>query len=758
MGYIIKDNQGLLVTRLTDTGRKKISEGNFNIAYFQIGDSEVNYDYTDINTTNGINSNYNLTNFKVLEPPYNAQNNSGVPQSTKNDIKYPFYLQGTSGITYGIPYAAPYVEEVYNATAPTGFFSATTTGCYAPIGFSSHTYNTEFFVYLTDNSFNGSTQNIQMSTAPSICSANNNGTISAGTIVAFFMMNNGTSNCNICYPSCSPFQIYKVTNYDSVTDTITLDRPLPGLKISNYVGSTRLYFYLSGASSYDLPTPQNYWNNSVINFESVCTPEDGIVKVWNMNIPWTEDPAGIRSYSLYKNYLEYNSASYIGTKEYYGYNNSNGQVFYNGLSGTTATTDTYYYNSFGEKVYVQPEEQKAVAIIHYTNNTIIDWYGEKIATRGYVDGQTTGEARNFEIHLPWVMWHKNTNCCDGLTLYIDPANYDGKELATPNYIQSTKNVDMNVPGIRYYNLWDTNTNPDGYPNRVGKVFPDDKVIVIDDEELVAAMTYISNRNYTLPSPKLGLITPGVCNIGEASNGLLVSGDTLWVTYAFSGMNNSTQSGWQGMHCNYYSKINGPDPTCQVNEQNVTVTFAGDFKCMTSGATSGFSASDLYVIAQKTTNGQRPNPANWKRISFGSQIQTAGFRTGNVINPLAMTALTFTITDSNYTDAVPYDLSTQIIIPQRTQTSNRLFFGDETFFYGTIKTDITATIYEMRYLINLPYNQFVNTSNPTYNNNWSTPFMTDIGLYDTDKNLLCLTKFQSPQIREGAQQVVVKLDF
>ena len=39
MGYIIKDNQGLLVTRLTDTGRKKISEGNFNIAYFQIGDN-----------------------------------------------------------------------------------------------------------------------------------------------------------------------------------------------------------------------------------------------------------------------------------------------------------------------------------------------------------------------------------------------------------------------------------------------------------------------------------------------------------------------------------------------------------------------------------------------------------------------------------------------------------------------------------------------------------------------------------------------
>ena len=699
--------------------------------------------------------NYDLTLFKVLEPPYNAQNNSGIPQSTKNDIKYPFYLQGTSGITYGIPYAAPFVEEVYNSAAPTGFFSAdTVNNCYFPVGNSAYTYNTQYTVLLTNNSFDGSTSDIQLSTTTP-CSTGNNGTISAGTLMALFMQSGDNGSCGHCYPACSPTQIYKVTAVNGTT--VTLDRPLPGLKISNYTGTIRAYFYYSGVSSYDVPTPLNNWSDSVINFESVCTPDDGIVKVWNMNIPWTEDPAGIRNYILYKNYLEYNSASYIGTKEYYGYNNSNGQIFYNGLSGTTATTDTYYYNSFGEKIYVEPEEQKTIAIIHYTNNTIIDWYGEKIATRGYVDGQKTGEARNFEIHLPWVMWHKNTNCCNGLTLYIDPAGYDSKELATPNYMQSTKNVDMNVPGLRYYNLWDTNTNSDGYPNRVGKVFPDDKIIVIDDEELVTALTYVSNRNYTLQAPKLGLITPGVCNVGEASNGLLNSGETLWVTYSFSGMNNSTQAGWQGMHCNYYSKIVGPDPTCQTNEQNVTVTFSDPFRCMTSGATSGFSASDFYVIAQKTTNGVRPSPTGWKKISFGSQIQTAGYRTGNVINPLAMTALTFTVTANDYDSAGTYYLDEQIIIPTKSVTDN-LFFGDETFFFGTIKTDISATIYEMRYLINLPNNQFVNTSNPTYNANWYAPFMTDIGLYDTDKNLLCLTKFQSPQKREGSQQVVVKLDF
>ena len=37
MAYIIKNTAGLINTRLTDVGRRNISQGNFNIAYFQIG-------------------------------------------------------------------------------------------------------------------------------------------------------------------------------------------------------------------------------------------------------------------------------------------------------------------------------------------------------------------------------------------------------------------------------------------------------------------------------------------------------------------------------------------------------------------------------------------------------------------------------------------------------------------------------------------------------------------------------------------------
>ena len=43
MGYILKNTSGLINTRLTDIGRKKLSQGSFNISYFQIGDREVSY-------------------------------------------------------------------------------------------------------------------------------------------------------------------------------------------------------------------------------------------------------------------------------------------------------------------------------------------------------------------------------------------------------------------------------------------------------------------------------------------------------------------------------------------------------------------------------------------------------------------------------------------------------------------------------------------------------------------------------------------
>ena len=78
MSYIIKNTAALINTKLTDAARKKISQGRFDISYFQVGDSEVCY-----NCVNGLN----LTDLNVLMPQDNAQNLAPAPEKNRMHIK-----------------------------------------------------------------------------------------------------------------------------------------------------------------------------------------------------------------------------------------------------------------------------------------------------------------------------------------------------------------------------------------------------------------------------------------------------------------------------------------------------------------------------------------------------------------------------------------------------------------------------------------------------------------------------------------------
>jgi hypothetical protein len=105
MAYILKNTSGLVNTRVTDAGRQKMSQGQFNISYFQIGDSEVSYGLAP--------SIYNQFNTNILEPNFNSQNTSGVPNSNKQNVKYPYFVDGITGNTYGIPYMDSIVSPVF---------------------------------------------------------------------------------------------------------------------------------------------------------------------------------------------------------------------------------------------------------------------------------------------------------------------------------------------------------------------------------------------------------------------------------------------------------------------------------------------------------------------------------------------------------------------------------------------------------------------------------------------------------------------
>ena len=799
MAYILKNTSGLLNTRLTDTGRLKLSQGNFKISYFQVGDSEVSY--------NTLSPTYNQSNTNILEPNFNSQN-SANGQLNKQNVKYPYYVTNSNGSTYGIPFLDSAVTPIYNTAAIRGFFSGNTeSNTWSALTSSSYVINSNYIVDMSSLIGDNTIKIIY-----SGCNTNIVRLPSKGDLITIYYDGNGSTDCHIVsapstptptptptvtpsYDACklpeppptpsssswvtttpTPTQqyvmsmsnCYSMLTYrivDICLDVITLDRETPDFSylLEGCMYSRVLVYPPNMTSLYDSVTPLQHWNTDIINFESTCSVDENDVKIWNMNIPWSENPAGLYD-DQNIGFENFNSSTYLGTKEYLGYMTSSGQTFTNSVG--QIIDSTYYSDSFGNNIIVKPEQQKAIAIIHYTNQTIGFFYGEKFAMEPYnslFPDDTTGDARNFKLHIPWLMWHKSPTCCLGETFYVDPPNdeFENTNLLTPFYIKSTKNRDMNTPGIRYYNLWDTHpsTNNSAYPNRVGKVFPDQKIIVIDDEELVAALSYKSNRNWTLPAATTSLITPNTCNSEPTINSGVLTGnsESMYVSYLLS---NSSSGATKSLHCNYYSNIVGPSLDCNnIGTQNVAVRFNGEFNCLNQITNTtlpqGYFADTFQIICQRVSGNDRPVSSEWRIIDYTDQLSAT--TVNGYLTQSGITGNTFIITDELYALAQPYELNQYIDLPTSNQTTPTLNFGDEYYFYGSLETDIQATIYEMRYKINLGQADFQTSSNPSWSANTNS-YISEIGLYDDKMNLMIISKLQSPVLRQGIQQFLVKFDF
>jgi len=185
---------------------------------------------------------------------------------------------------------------------------------------------------------------------------------------------------------------------------------------------------------------------------------------------------------------------------------------------------------------------------------------------------------------------------------------------------------------------------------------------------------------------------------------------------------------------------------------VSIRFGEEF-CFLSQPCSGFSANEFVVLAQITTGGTLPSPTNWVEIDFTSQL--AASSVNGYVTATGLTTNTFVIDVNNFDNGIPYDLSNYIQLPTIGQ-DDYLNFGDEYYFYGSLQTDITATIYEMRFAVNLIDTQFTNSSNPSRIG--GNRYVTEVGLYDSQKDLIVISKMQYPIFREGTQQFLIKLDF
>jgi hypothetical protein len=128
--------------------------------------------------------------------------------------------------------------------------------------------------------------------------------------------------------------------------------------------------------------------------------------------------------------------------------------------------DSHPYAGFVSYIQNQAPYYKKLGIIHYTNSSPANVYAEGF----YLN--------TAKLIIPTIMWHKSSGSTLGAT-FIAGNGYSLSGLSA-----------------HYYDLVDA-TNPAAI---VGKIFDELKLFVIEDPELLFAMSYKSNRSWTLPMP------------------------------------------------------------------------------------------------------------------------------------------------------------------------------------------------------------------------------------------------------------------
>lgn len=759
MSFLNKNNAEFLSARLTQKGRKSIAQGDFQIKFFQIGDSE--YDYTaPFDSMDGVQGNPQQV---VLSP-----------LDRDSQVKYPYLLDAVGSTTYGVPVMDSITETIRNGMGPAGFVSdhiaydsvncsGTTIECPSVrVSLSGLTGNTISFTQVLEyTSCTGST--LENNNILNVHSFNDTEFI---TVV----FNNEFIGDDQVVTGNSTSLIYRITNITTVsgttntptcdiitgTTTLTLDRNLPDFtSVSGFAqiikNKCKIEHPLSGETS----------TACVSNQVDPSEQHDP----WTLNVVWKEKPIGSDVDGSDENISGYTSSKHISTMEYLGYGTSSGQ--------TTGYTGTTYTNSFGETITVKPEEQKCIAVIHYSELGHIyddpdrffkydDYIGSSTTEGVLVDEEVVTDADFFNVYIPFIYHESNTGTTMGAQFTMDTSSNGEKTIDSS--VAGTPG-DIRTRFIRYRDLLDESGEA------VGRVFMDKKIIVFHNQELVAMLDYRSNRRYTLPTPKVYYIPSDTVTVLQPTLSSAFIGNTAqtyWVTYMLS---YSGDSQLNGIPCNNFSKVqvNTVTGECEINySANIGIKWGeNSFKHMNtsvSGATNGYIADRLKVLVQETTDEDDllPDPSQWFEIDITDRIPN--HTVGNLINPQNLTGYTFTITGTDIDGGTLFDLESHL--KNNSSDTNYLGdtnyttepqFGDEQPFPGHVKLVRCTDIEEMRFLVNLPNTQWNTTQNPTHTSG-KTKMVTEVALLNQNKETLVTAKTSTPVKRLGTQVFSVKIDF
>ena len=412
----IESSEPILAIKFTNEGRKLLSEGNLNTLYFALGDSEINYEFLENNNLSG-------STLSILKPV------------DRNPNILSFVKKGSSGGNiYNINSVLSEEINIRNTQSPIGFFVYS--GGTVSVN-STNPYIRTTNAYTTSDDLLDPNNKILKIYSPDFNS------IEKGDILILKALNqSNSSTTGNTIVDTIPYLKYRVVNDDLGNNYIQVDRNLP---CYSGITNTNLGIFILKAETFTGDTvtynDQDIENATFSNF--ICGMEN--FPFWKMSVIFTEEIAGVSSTD--KKYYEFKTAQYAGFVSY---------------------------------IQSQRLKYKKLGVIHYSNSSPLNTYGESLFDSTPV------------LSIPTIMWHKSTGSTVGVKFHAD-----SDEKYFDDYDNSLD--------TRYHDLVDDSGNV------VGKVFNDLKIFVIEDQDLLFALSYKSNRSWTLPNFNVEIVgTLAVC--------------------------------------------------------------------------------------------------------------------------------------------------------------------------------------------------------------------------------------------------------
>ena len=501
-------------------------------------------------------------------------------------------------------------------------------------------------------------------------------------------------------------------------------------------GQDKLFAYYV----YEHDAVQDYYGSAV----TVNTP------VWNMNIVRTSREIGHARKAVGGNtghsYTNYGSAAYAGAKEFFDFD----------------------------------ENQRQVGFLHYSNESSGQTYWDSI-----VPGAT-------QIDIPDLLWHRTTDpsgnlymsgsavsCGHRFTDYGSDIVYDSKA------------------GTNYTLLKDGVT---GDTITVGRVYYDLKTIVLTDPELLTALSYKSNRNWTLPAMQFSTSSSPKLPFNSINKpGFMKSNHNYYMTYVMEPGNITYTSPsnvyadtknfgqYNYLHCGYIQKLSGFTDEYGNNQHlrgkfpQGQLPFMRDNQTFESFSGTGWGASKVQILVQEVPinrdgGADSLHPGRWSgcsQLSLGTQINDPagvfvygrGGSSGRLIEPSQLYEAEFIVSQADITTGatLPYystgrtyelmDFFTGYV----DEKNNGLPLGGERFFFGNIKTVKKKVRYDT-YITLLVADTELNTSlNQTFDiEKDSSAYITEVGVLNQDGELVAIGKPTRPIKKDSGDWRVLQL--